>query len=356
MYKNITKLSFNNQLFFVGLDIHKKSWRVTIRSGRIVLKTFSMNPSSEELFKYMNKNYPGGKYFCVYEAGFSGFWIHRELTRYGFISMIVNPSEIPTTGKERFDKNDTRDSRKLARELELGNLVPIYVPSSIEQEIRSFSRLRIQLVRKQSRIKNQIKGYLHFYGHKIPENHELKHWSKRFIEQLKELKFEHNPGKAQLEIYVDELLEIRKRLVKVILSLKSYCKELNIEKNISILMSVPGVAFVTAVTIYTEIIDINRFSNFNQLAAYVGLIPSVRSSADKENVLGIRMQHNMFLRPLLIEAAWVAVRKDPALTLSYNDLITRMSKQEAIIRIAKKLLRRINYVLKNQQHYVCAVV
>jgi transposase len=356
MYKNDNKLDFNNQQFFIGIDAHKKNWRVTIRTGRIVLKTFSMNPSAAELYKYMNKNYPGGQYYSTYEAGFCGYWPHRQLESYGIKNIIVTPSEVPTTGTERIEKRDPRDSRKLARELEQGSLEGVYVPSIADQEIRSFNRLRHQLVKKQTRVKNQIKGYLNFYGHKLPEDYELKHWSRRFIETLRELNFEYAPGKEQLEIYLEELLEIRKRILRTIKSLRVYCKSFNIDEDISLLMSIPGIGFISAVTLYSEIIDISRFSDFDGLAKFVGLVPSIRSTADKQKVLGIRRQHNVFLRELLIEAAWMALRKDNALISAYNKLLCRMSKKEAIIRIAKKLLSRVNYVLNNKQKYVCSVV
>ena len=77
------KLDFNNQFFFVGIDVHQRSWTVTIRSGKVVLKTFSMNPSSIELARYMRGNYPGGSYLSVYEAGYFGYSIHRELKEQG---------------------------------------------------------------------------------------------------------------------------------------------------------------------------------------------------------------------------------------------------------------------------------
>lgn len=356
MYKNISEKDFQNQVFFIGLDVHKKSWKVTIKSLRMELKTFTMNPSAKDLYNYMRKNYPGGKYYTCYEAGFCGFSVHRELEKNGFESIVVSPAAIPTTGKERTNKSDVRDSRKIARELEQGSLEPIYIPSVLNQELRSFNRLRGQLVKKQTRIKNQIKGYLNFYGHKLPENYEMKHWSRRFLETLRELKFEYAVGKEQLNIYLDELLNIRKELLRVTKGLRTYCKEYNIEPTVILLMTVPGIGFITAVTLATEIIDIKRFSCFDNLAAYVGLVPSTSSTADKEKVLGIRKQHNEFLRPLLIESAWVAVKKDPAMTLAFAKLTVRMKKQEAIIRIAKKLLSRINYVLKNKKPYVNAVI
>lgn len=356
MYNHNIKPAFNNQEFFIGLDVHKKTWSVVIRSSRIELKKFTMDPKPLELYNYLKKHYPGGKYYSVYEAGFCGYWIHRELVRLGIENKIVTPSEIPTTVSERLEKNDPRDARKLAKQLEQGALDALYVPSIQQQEIRSFSRLRYQLMKKQTRIKNQIKGYLHFYGHKIPENHVIQHWSGNFIEHLRTLKFDYSPGKAQLNIYLDELTEIRKRLAKVIKLLKGYCTEYEIEKEIKLLKSVPGIGFISAVTIHSELINIERFGNFDSLVRYVGLMPLISASGDRKTVMGIKKQRNSYIRELLIEAAWISIRKDNALLLSYQNLLIRMSKQEAIIRIAKKLLSRINYVLKQKKEYVYSVV
>ena len=109
-------------------------------------------------------------------------------------------------------------------------------------------------------------------------------------------------------------------------------------------------------SLYTEIIDINRFPSFEQLSSFVGIVPSLYSSGETEYTRGISFRHNKFLRPLLIEAAWTAVRKDPALTLRFNELTKQMPKQKAIIRIAKKLLRRIRHVWIYQDTYVKALV
>jgi hypothetical protein len=83
------RLNFKGQDFFIGLDIHKKDWKVEIRNNGIQLKRFSMNPSPEELYNYMVKNYPKANYHSVYEAGFCGFWIHRRLTNLGLITHVT---------------------------------------------------------------------------------------------------------------------------------------------------------------------------------------------------------------------------------------------------------------------------
>lgn len=348
-------LDFRNQEFHIGIDNHKNSWKVTIRS-QIELKTYSANPSPEELSQYLRKNYPGGKYLSVYEAGFSGYQAHRRLEELGIKNIVVAPNEVPTNQKEKSYKTDSVDSRKLARELENGSLESIYIPGQLNQEFRSMVRLRYQLMKSSVRIKNQIKSYLNFYGHQIAEDYQLKHWSGAFIEELRALEFKYAIGKQQMEIYLKAYIENKKLMAETIKKIRSYSQEYGFIEEIELMRSVPGIGFITAATLYSELMDIERFKKLDNLASYVGLTPSVYSSGDKKSILGLKMQHNRYLRNILVEAAWIAVRKDPALTASFNEYLRRMSKQEAIIRIAKKLLNRIRYVWKNKKGYVCSVI
>jgi len=349
-------LDFCNQDFYLGIDVHKNSWNVSIRSNNIKLKTFSMNPKPIELVNYMNKHYPNGNYFSVYEAGFCGFSADRCLRDHGFNNIIVSPTNLPSSSKERLSKTDKVDSGKLARFLESKTIKGIYIPSFFQQELRSLSRLRFQLIKKQTRIKNQIKCYLYFYGHSLPDNSLLQHWSRNFIEHLSKIEFKYDMGKQQLDIYIDELLSIRNRLLQIMKLLKFYSNKYRLYDNIKLLSSIPGIAFTTAITIITEIMDINRFSNFDQFNSFVGFVPSTDSTGENDKVLGTSFLFNKFLRSLIIEAAWIAIRKDPALTSAFNNYLKRMSKQKAIIRIAKKLSSRIYFVLKNNKQYYCGVV
>ncbi len=52
---------FDGQEFNIGLDVHKKNFKVNIRNNGRELKTFSVDSDSDELRRYMDKNYPGGK-------------------------------------------------------------------------------------------------------------------------------------------------------------------------------------------------------------------------------------------------------------------------------------------------------
>lgn len=312
-----------------------------------------MNPSPDELHKYLNKHYPNGTYLVVYEAGFCGFWPKRKFTELGINCIVVNPADVPSSGKEKSTKSDPVDSR----ELENGSLKAIYIPDLYIEQLRSLMRLRFRLSQGQTRIKNRIKMLLYNYGISIPKEHLTNsRWSGYFIHWLKSVKLSSSAGQFTLDNLLVQLEQIREHLKNVLGELRKESKQEQITPVINSLTSVPGVAFITAMSLFTEIIDIRRFKKFDELCSFVVLVPSVYSTGETQYTRGISFRHNKFLRPLLIEAAWTAVRKDPALTLRFNELIKQMSKQKAIIRIAKKLLRRIRHVWINQDRYVKALV
>jgi len=353
----MTSPNFKNVNFYIGIDTHLKNWTVTIRSTGIELKTFSMNPSASELNIYLNKHYPNGNYNIVYEAGFAGFSIYRNFKELGLSCIVVNPSDIPSTNKEKVIKRDPSDSRKLSRELENGSLKAIYVPDIVSEELRSLMRLRFRYVQQQTRLKNRIKGFLHNYGIAIPKEYlSNTRWSKNFITWLENLQLTTEAGSFVLTDLVTQLKENRDGLKEILRQLRKESRKEHIAPIIKVLCSVPGIAFITAMTLYTEIIDINRFKNFDNLASFVGLVPSTYSSAETDYSRGITFRHNKFLRPLLIEAAWTAIRRDPAMSKKYFELCKNMSKQRAIIRIAKKLLRRIKHLWVEKEEYSFSLV
>ena len=340
---------------YVGIDVHKKKWVVTIRAEGLELKTFAMNPSPKELAGHLKKQYPGWTYSSVYEAGFCGFWIHRQLLGFGVNNRVVHAADVPTTNKEKVHKRDPRDSRKLARELEKGELRAIYVPKVEDQELRSLCRLRYRSSQQGTRLKNRIKSHLHYFGIYLSEAAVSRHWSAAYIRHLQGLCAEVTASSTCLRILLDELHEQRRRQCEIVGALRTFASNSKYGETIRHLMSIPGIGFITAVILVTEIIDIDRFQNLDHLAAFVGLVPATRSSGDSEQVLGLSPRKNIFLKYILIEAAWIAVRKDPALLAAFNKLCTRMHRADAIVRIARKLLNRIRYVWKHQTAYVPSV-
>jgi len=352
----VSKLDFTGQQIYVGMDVHKKSWSISIYTDQFEHKTFSQPPKVEVLVNYLKRNFPGAAYKTVYEAGFSGFWVHDRLQEQGVRCLVVNPADVPTKDKERAGKTDRVDCRKLARSLRNGDIEGIYVPSRPKAEDRSLLRTRHGMVKKQTRCKNQIKSILCFYGIHIPEELTRSHWSKRFISWIESIRMERASGDMALKVHLAELGHIRQTIAELNRAVRALAMTDDYRNNVRILKTVPGVSTLTAMTLLTELYDITRFKTLDKLCSYVGLIPNTDSSGETDHKTGMTGRRNNHLRGVIIESAWTAVRKDPALMMAFNELCKHMTKTNAIIRIAKKLLNRIRYVLKNQQEYVPAVI
>ena len=282
--KHDTSLSFKNQDFYIGIDVHKKQWTLSITSMNMLLKKYlSIDPSPLVLLKYMQRHYPDGNYQAAYESGFSGFWAARELNDLGIKCMVIHPSDIPSSQKERLNKNDRVDSRKLARSLSNGDLIPIYIPEKVAEEYRHLNRHRLKTIKDQTRLKNRIKSVHHQFGFTIPLKYQERRWSGAFIKWLLAIKFETAYAQFSYEDLIDQYIQIRSRITKQLLKMRIMAKEqapFNIL--IPLLLTVPGIGFITAMTLATEIIDMNRFKTLDHLASYVGLIPSIQSSDDTE--------------------------------------------------------------------------
>ena len=106
---------FSGQNIYAGLDVHRKSWKVTIYTEAFEHKTFTQPPNPKKLVSYLERVFPNASYHAVYEAGFSGFWTHDALTKMGVNCTVVHPGDVPTADKDRRPKTDARDSRKLAQ-------------------------------------------------------------------------------------------------------------------------------------------------------------------------------------------------------------------------------------------------
>jgi len=351
-------INFSGQNVYVGIDVHLKSWKVTIMLEDLVHKTFSQDPNSEILYKYLKKNFPGANYYSAYEAGFCGFGAHRELIQFGISNKVINPADVPTTDKDKKQKEDKRDSRKIARSLRNDEFKGIYVPGKAMEELRGLVRYRKTQVKEIGRSKNRIKSFLHFNGIEIPIEMDTasKHWSGKFTQWLKTIKMSTPYGDMVLKETLDTAEHQREKRLKCNRILRDINKNSEYSQKLKLLQSISGIGLVTSITILTEVEDIMRFKNLDQLCSFVGLIPTTHSSGEKNKAGNITPRSNRFLRSNLVESAWIASRSDPSLAYSFNELCRRMQPHEAIIRIAKKLLNRIRYVMKNETEYVLSVI
>lgn len=353
---NSNKLDFTGQAIYIGLDVHKKSWSVSIHSADCEHKTFTQPPEVDTLVNYLRRNFPGASYHSVYEAGYSGFWVHDQLAERGVACAVANPADVPTKDKERRKKRDRVDCRKLARSLRAGEIEGIYIPSRKQLEDRSLVRTRQSMVRKQTRCKNQIKSLLLFYGIGIPEEWAERRWSGTFLRWLEGLPMERASGEVALRIHVEELKHLRQILARLDREIRGLAQTGEYKAQVLLLRTIPGISTLTAMILLTELQEISRFRSLDELASYVGLIPDTQSSGETEHTGDLTKRRHAQLRASLVEAAWVAARKDPALLRAFQESCQRMRKTRAIVKIARKLLNRVRFVLKNQAPYRMGVV
>ena len=354
-----SKLDFSGQDIFVGLDVHNNNWTVSIFTEQFEHKTYSQDPKPDILVKYLKRNFPGATYYSVYEAGYCGFWIHEALINAGIHNIVINPADVPTKDKERKRKNNRVDCRKLARALRNGDLEAIYAPRREMLEDRSLARTRRDAAKQQTRYKNKIKAYLRFYGIVIPEHFKKSHWSNAFIQWIESTVMTKETGQIALMNLLDELKHCRQRVAELNREIRKLAKQEPFRHRVELLTSIPGIGILTAMIILTELGDImSRFRDLNTLASFIGFVPGERSSGEEDDISHTKItpRSHHYLRAMLIESAWTAVRREPALAMCYQNYIKRMNTKKAIVRIAKKLLSRIRFVLKNDKPYIIAVV
>lgn len=353
------ELNFEGQNIYIGIDVHLKSWTVSILTETISHKRFTMPPQAEVLACYLKAKFPGASYHSAYEAGFCGFSIHYQLLELGVDNIVINPADVPTTQKEQYHKSDSVDSYKIARSLRAGELTPIHVLGMETLEERSLVRTRSMLVRDMTRFKLRIKSFLYFYGVLYPPefSKSQNHWTRRFINWIKEdVAMKYASGRESLLALVSEVESQRELLLKINREIRNLSHSEKYERPVRLIQSVPGIGIVNAMTFLTEIEDINRFKSTDHLASFVGLIPKYHSSGEREITGEITFRGLTTLKQVLVESSWIAARIDPALSLAFNTYVKRMPPNKAIIRIARKLLNRIYYVLKNDRAYVTGIV
>jgi transposase len=257
---NLNKLDFIGQKIYVGMDVHKKRWSISIFTEQFEHKTFSQPPEVDVLVNYLRRNFPGASYNSVYEAGYCGFWIHDRLMEHGVNSLVVHAADVPAKDKERAGKTDRVDCRKLARSLRSGEIEGIYVPPRSHIEDRSLIGTRQSMVKKQTRCKNQIKSILCFYGIQIPEELAESHWSKHFVNWIEQIRRERANGNLVLKAHLEELNHIRKVIANLTRSIRVLAETEEYRETVRLLKTIPGISTLTAMILLTELYDINRSS------------------------------------------------------------------------------------------------
>ena len=339
---------------FIGIDIHKRSWKVHCATNLSMGRTFSMSPDPKGLWEYVERHFPGHDVSTAYEAGCCGYRAHRCFEGYGWHSLVVNPADIFRRGKERHTKTDSIDAQLIARELKDGRLECIEVPDRCREQLRSLFRRRNDLVKDMRQTKSYIKMQLLYYGIEVPEVYDNDHWSHGFRDWLDGLEFEYESGKEGLRSRMRTFRFIDREFRDVSTLLRRHTKA-HYKRDYMLLRSIPGIGPIVASGILSELGNLRRFNNIKQLAGYVGLAPGIYQSGDTVRHTGVSMRAHRLIRSYFIEASWQAIRTDPVMQGYYRKHQGKNVKS-VIVKVARKLLSRTLAVIKTGVPYEIGVV
>jgi transposase len=338
---------------YCGIDVHYNHWSLCFVCDGEVVEKLRIAAKYAILRHILDRYHQARQIHCVYEAGFSGFWLYHKLTKDGYRCKVTPANLTPkTAGKVKTDK---RDAQKLAFYLVGNFLKSVYVPSQKAESDSRIIRSRAQIVKKQSRAKHQIRSFLNVHGIKRPKQIKS-NWSKQYIRWLEGLTFEHQSDQFYLSKLLRDYHHQRNEVVEVTVYLRQLCKSPDYKNNFQTLTSAPGVGLITAMTLLLEIYDFSRFGNGEKFASYLGLTPSQYSSGEYIRLGHITRQGKAALRRVLIESAWTAIRYDPHLRDKY-DRIRRKGEngKKAIVAVARSLAIRLRSAILSGTDYVIGV-
>ncbi|MGD9819842.1 MAG: IS110 family transposase, partial [Desulfomonilaceae bacterium] len=224
----------------------------------------------------------------------------------GFSCMVAAPSMIPKKSGDRI-KNDTRDAKTLARLHRAGELTAIYVPDTQDEAMRDLSRAREDAVVAGRKAKQRLNAFLLRHG--ITYSGKTK-WSKAYFNWLSDIAMPHPAQQIAFQEYIDAVHESLDRIERLTEQIRQMVPAWRLADVVEALQAARGVSLIVAVTLLSEIGDLNRFQHPRQLMAYLGLVPSEHSSGGSIKRGGITKTGNSHARRALIEAAW-AYRMQP---------------------------------------------
>lgn len=340
---------------FIGIDVDKNSFAFTVKDHGTMNRAKKIPANPESLYNYIQKHFAHERVLCAYEAGPTGFHLYDYLTQQGQPCFIVSPLSIPKA-KNDLVKNNRLDSEKLSIHLRAGELKSIRVPLGPYRELRHLISIRENYVHNRKSAKQRIKALL-LSEYLYPEFKDIEqNWSNHYIQHLRKLSC--TPAVRQrLDMLLMDLDYVRKQTLSILKQLRVFNKEFpEIKQNVEYLQSIPGIGFITAVSILGRIGDPRNLKDVREIAAFTGIVPTEKSTGDNINHGSITHLGNQNLRCLLIEAAWVAIRKDTELHQFYCRIKARhhpkIAARKAIVAVARKLTQRIYKILKEQRMYI----
>jgi transposase len=289
---------------FIGIDAAKRRNAVAVadagREGEV--RFFGEVDASPESMRRLAAKLTA-KYdrlnFC-YEAGPTGYGLHRLLTGLGHACTVVAPSLIPRKPSDRV-KTNRRDAITLARLLRANELTPVWVPDTAHEAMRNLVRARAAAVKDVGLKKRQVSAFLLRHSRIFPRQ---KNWGARYRGWLETQSFEHPADQIVLQESIEGVRIAEERLARIERAIEEFLPAWSLAPLVDALQALRGVDLVTAVTFVVEVGDVRRFENPRQLMGYLGLVPGERSTGETVRRGSITKMGNARMRHLLIESAW----------------------------------------------------
>ena len=334
-------------MFYAGLDLGGKRSRLHVRQkdGKKVYEGWIHDVG--ELKRVVGQ---WGKELSVaLESTTGAFFIHDQLEGVVGDVKVAHPRDLRAIAHARI-KNDRLDAEKLS-ELNRGDLIPtVWVPPVKTREDR-------ELILEQARVRRGVRA------EKVKIKALLRRWglgsaveepfTKAGLGALKELKLAPGPKYVLGEkiVHLEQLGQAEGRLRREVR------RQIAMGEREGWLKSIPGVGDYSARWLSNVLGDVSRFPDGRHVASYFGLVPSERTSCTEPRRGGITKAGNTWLRWLLIQCAWAAIRtvkKDPTRYWMkfYGELIQRgKSKRRAIVAVANRLARVAYALLRDRREY-----
>lgn len=299
-----------NSIVYVGMDVHKESYTVCCYSFDTdkVLYQQKMPSDYKLILKYLeqlrNRFEEEVDFVCGYEAGCLGYSLYHQLTDHGVTCIILAPTTMAITNTHRV-KTDKRDAGNIARCLAFHTYSEVHVPTEEDNSIKEYIRMRDDQKQNLKKTKQQILAFVLRHGKKFEGGKS--YWTIAHMKWLKSLDL---GGVTQESL--DEYLLTYEYFTEKIKRLDERIEELafceNYEEKVKKLGCLIGVKTHTSLSMIVEVGDFERFAKPEKFAAFLGLVPSEESSAEKVNRYGITKAGNSHLRRLLVEAAQAYTR------------------------------------------------
>jgi transposase len=323
----------------VGLDVHKKSIHVaiwSIRQERIVRQW--VTPADYGRLVEPLELLRSSLVRIVYEAGPTGYRLARLLAAAGLPVDVIAASKTPQIA-DRTAKSDGLDCRQLAEFSAKRLLHRVAIPTEQQEADRQVTRLRDAWTSKRRRVQQQIKSFLLQHG--LAEPAGLTNWSSKGIDGLKQIAL--GPElRFALDLLVEELVALNGQLVRIRKEIVRLSKTERHGPSVAVLTSHPGVGLTVAMAFCTELHQASQFRDAAQVGQYVGLAPRVSQSGQTRRDGPICRTGRGPLRALLVQAAWMWTRYDPAARAVFARLTGNTgSSQKAIVGMARRLAIRL---------------